>query len=83
MNNPNYYFAVRWLEAQGVSENEWGYLCDKIREAINIDEFTKEELENISILSQGDLLTAGETSVMLRLFINKNIGVKYAQKIYM
>ena len=78
MNNPNYYFAVRWLEAQGVSENEWGYLCDKIREAINIDEFTKEELENISILSQGDLLTAGETSVMLRLFINKNIGMKYA-----
>ena len=78
MNNPNYYFAVRWLEAQGVSENEWGYLCDKIREAINIDEFTKEELENISILSQGDLLTAGETSVMLRLFINKSIGVKYA-----
>ena len=78
MNNPNYYFAVRWLKAQGVSENEWGYLCDKIREAINIDEFTKEELENISILSQGDLLTAGETSVMLRLFINKNIGVKYA-----
>ena len=45
MNNPNYYFAVRWLEAQGVSENEWGYLCDKIREAINIDEFTKEELD--------------------------------------
>ena len=83
MNNPNYYFAVRWLEAQGVSENEWGYLCDKIREAINIDEFTKEELRNISILSQGDLLTTGETSVMLRLFINKNIGVKYAQKIYM
>ncbi len=78
MNNPNYYFAVRWLEAQGVSENEWGYLCDKIREAINIDEFTKEELTNISILSQGDLLTTGETSVMLRLFINKNIGVKYA-----
>ena len=78
MNNPNYYFAVRWLEAQGVSENEWGYLCDKIREAINIDEFTKEELRNISILSQGDLLTNGETSVMLRLFINKNIGVKYA-----
>ena len=78
MNNPNYYFAVRWLEAQGVSENEWGYLCDKIREAINIDEFTKEELRNISILSQGDLLTTGETSVMLRLFINKNIGVKYA-----
>ena len=78
MNNPNYYFAVRWLEAQGVSENEWGYLCDKIREAINIDEFTKEELTNISILSQGDLLTNGETSVMLRLFINKNIGVKYA-----
>ena len=78
MNNPNYYFAVRWLEAQGISENEWGYLCDKIREAINIDEFTKEELTNISILSQGDLLTTGETSVMLRLFINKNIGVKYA-----
>ena len=78
MNNPNYYFAVRWLEAQGVSENEWGYLCDKIREAINIDEFTKKELRNISILSQGDLLTTGETSVMLRLFINKNIGVKYA-----
>ena len=78
MNNQNYYFAVRWLEAQGVSENEWGYLCDKIREAINIDEFTKEELTNISILSQGDLLTTGETSVMLRLFINKNIGVKYA-----
>ena len=78
MNNPNYYFAVRWLEAQGVSENEWGYLCDKIREAVNIDEFTKEELTNISILSQGDLLTTGETSVMLRLFINKNIGVKYA-----
>ena len=78
MNNPNYYFAVRWLEAQGVSENEWGYLCDKIREAINIDEFTKEELENISILSKGDLLTAAETSVMLGLFINKNIGVKYA-----
>jgi hypothetical protein len=78
MNNPNYYFAVRWLEAQGVSENEWGYLCDKIREAINIDEFTKEELENVSILSQGDLLTPSETNVMLRLFINKNIGVKYA-----
>ena len=78
MNNPNYYFAVRWLEAQGVSENEWGYLCDKIREAINIDEFTKEELKSVSILSQGDLLTTGETSVMLRLFINKNIGVKYA-----
>ena len=78
MNNPNYYFAVRWLKAQGVSENEWGYLCDKIREAINIDEFTKKELESVSILSQGDLLTPSETNVMLRLFINKSIGVKYA-----